>query len=1321
MNRYEISLWEDYPDINNGVPFLNERKLCVIGSDSMETRARAIEPKMVSNVNGSNIFTFKMYHYYIDELTGERYKNPFLPLLVNERKVKILWKGKWYDLIIKNIEEDSTGKGLTYTCQDLSITELSKNGYNLQFTAELQNNNGTAAELVQQVLDGSGWQFDEQNSTKIIQKTEEPVYEVVTNKVIKATLQSPNGDTAVQIPLNGNILVFYSSVIDITSEELVNKNIQFLYAEDGYYTDENEMLVINGDCYEASIQVKKAGDSVKFYQNGALIFEINTSNGVSSRYRAERLIKSQITKYDELLERYVGLYLDTETNNDVYGYSTSEFTDPLTVVNLAVNSSNFKNLDGWIGDNLTYGVYPKFTSQTDLSTYKGISYLKVNTGSIYNYAFSSNKQYFVPTQGKIKRGDLGGLHAGDKYIFRIKFKPDSEDPSIEPFQYTSDITPIITTFDTDYTPSGSNYFSIDGWEQNGDWNECALTCITSCPASEIDKLGLFLQVKSPKWVQELEFFKYVVGIKTYDSSIEERINPGQVALQGIEQTTYKYYNINHNGVKTPEELEFLYSGTVDSNRFTPVYNNYEKIASIEENESNRFNILQSIAESFKCWLRFTINHDENGKILFNEDGSAQKYVTLVESIGEDLGWSFEYGIDLKDIRRKIISNDLATKIIVNINENEFAKDGFCSIARSDLNYAKENFILNLDYYINQGLLNKEMLEKDLYSTSSNYIGYYYLLHQFNTRYNKITESLSDKQLELLKQEAQLVVLEQRNKATQEQLTNSRSDVITLAGVSTWEEAQAYISSHASSIKVQALINTISQLEITSQDNQKQIENLTNSIELLNDYIDNQTNEAENLIKDIKDLHERFFKKYSRFIQEGTWQDDSYIDDNKYYLDAMEVAYTSSRPQLQYQIDVMRLSELEDFSSKIFNIGDICYVQDKEFFGYASDGITPYKLKITISEITSYFDSPEKDTIKVQNYKTQFDDLFQRMAAAAQSLQYSEGSYQKAASVINSDRTLDFNLLQDTFDNNQNLVLNASNQQVTWDSTGITVTDSINSAEKVKLMAGGLFITNDGGASWKNAVRGDGISTDILTAGRINTGEIYIYNEGAPSFRWDNNGITAYSHSSGEINFNRFIRYDKYGIYGYDGNKDFIPVSEDDIWNNSNFGLTWRGFFLRNQNANTSFEISTDNDLIIKNGNVNRLQIGRLNGSNTNYGFQLCDNSGNIIFVVDNNGAKLGGWTISSAGFIDQDSGAAIAMDQIKFGNVLINNNGISLPDVGHIYINNTQCQINAIPVIGEGTEITGQITWEDEEHVQHTGQISFTWSGELRNAICFPE
>jgi len=101
VEKYEISLWEDFPDTINGTPYMNERKLCVIGSDTMRGQVRAVEPKMVENINGTHTFTFKMYYVYRDEETNEMIPNPFGSLLINERKVKVYWKGNWYDMLIK--------------------------------------------------------------------------------------------------------------------------------------------------------------------------------------------------------------------------------------------------------------------------------------------------------------------------------------------------------------------------------------------------------------------------------------------------------------------------------------------------------------------------------------------------------------------------------------------------------------------------------------------------------------------------------------------------------------------------------------------------------------------------------------------------------------------------------------------------------------------------------------------------------------------------------------------------------------------------------------------------------------------------------------------------------------------------------------------------------------------------------------------------------------------------------------------------------------------------------------------------------------------
>ena len=103
-SKYEISIWEDVLD--ESTSRFKERKLIVIGSDTMTSESRAREPKMVNNINGTNKFTFNMYHNYIDTRTGEKVKNPYLPYLVNERKIKVFWKDKWYDLLIKQIKED---------------------------------------------------------------------------------------------------------------------------------------------------------------------------------------------------------------------------------------------------------------------------------------------------------------------------------------------------------------------------------------------------------------------------------------------------------------------------------------------------------------------------------------------------------------------------------------------------------------------------------------------------------------------------------------------------------------------------------------------------------------------------------------------------------------------------------------------------------------------------------------------------------------------------------------------------------------------------------------------------------------------------------------------------------------------------------------------------------------------------------------------------------------------------------------------------------------------------------------------------------------
>jgi len=103
-SKYEISIWSDVYDKDLG-RFV-ERKEMVIGSNTMTSESRARNPKLINNIDGTNKFSFDLYYRYIDTRTGEEIENPYIPYLVNERKVKVFWKDEWYDLLVKQIKED---------------------------------------------------------------------------------------------------------------------------------------------------------------------------------------------------------------------------------------------------------------------------------------------------------------------------------------------------------------------------------------------------------------------------------------------------------------------------------------------------------------------------------------------------------------------------------------------------------------------------------------------------------------------------------------------------------------------------------------------------------------------------------------------------------------------------------------------------------------------------------------------------------------------------------------------------------------------------------------------------------------------------------------------------------------------------------------------------------------------------------------------------------------------------------------------------------------------------------------------------------------
>lgn len=1307
-NKYEISLWEDrlVPQTGEGQSIVpehyEEEKVCIIGSDTMTSQARALEPKLVRNVNGTDKLTFKLYYTYIDNETGKRIQNPFTSLLVNERKVKCKWEDQWYDFVIKGIQEDSNGKTITYTCEDLYINELSKTGFSLEFDQKLNNNQGTAQELAKKVLEGTDWVVDTNNSDHILQTIEEPLYRAQIGEDKKLVATDKNGNP--QTFQNKEVIYLFYSVV-----QEKKSYIQFIY-NTSYETESNSQLLKENNCY--SVEMDWSVFEGLLDDNIGIVF---------SDYRGKRLVRKQLQEFNSALNRNCYVYKD-QNGNKVLGYSTIEYKDPTVVLNLISNSKEFVDTNGWRGgEGLGWELYPPFFGTEITDSYSSSTYIKAPGGksSLFNSGLQDNAGY------------LGeGLQAGQRYIVRLQaysynetnkslssdlISPEGIELKIldyfktiatvgvpahnETGSYCSQTTPTIvdtyySTTDTE-KKEGKTYFiytqnkekewgyfelttdfkeardsGVQIFEQGEKVIEFEIKITSSIPRKEITagypaiydsnsstaRPGIFITL--PKcWIKEIQLYQRVEGLNG------RVIHLGDLDSQSVGKTYYKYFFPN-DAYKKEEDIKYVYYGLEKQTQFIEYYGEpdsshvlYEKIRSITAKNSNRFNILQNIAETFQCWVRFRIEHKEDGKIVY-KNGVPKKTVYFKEEIGEDLGYGFVYGIDLKTISRSIDSNQLTTKVVVAPNTSEYAEDGICRIADADLNENGENYILDFGYYISQGLLNSGELNKYLYLPNGDKSGFYIELKNKNKDYLERAKLIEAKKTELTKQKSLYTVYDQYVTSAEEQITTLKDNLSKLANIFPYDEKKIldFLSKKSDFSEAKNYYTTL----ITTQNNlesyRESLALLDSSVKALTNLVIDEEKENEKIVEEKKALESAFYQKFSRFIQEGSWTSQDYIDPNLYYLDARSVAYTSSRPKISYNISVIRLNALDEYKGKKFNVGDISFIEDKEFFGYIKGEDawkTPYHEKVLISESTSWFDSPEKDTFTIQNYKTQFEDLFQRITATTQSLQYSTGEYNRASSIVEGKGVINTETLQNSININNELVFKSQNEEIFQDSTGLTLTDKRDPSKRTKLTSGGLFISTDGGVTWKNAVRGEGVATQYLTSGSINTNNIAIYDGAHASFRWDKYGINAYDatretdpNTNQEILkgiiTNNFVRFDQYGVYGikgapsdddpYNPQKEttvggITAVGEDKIWRDALFGMTWKGFFLKNRSAdkNQQIEISTEKDICVSktidDKVVDKIRIGQITTKDNKvvYGLQLKDDTGATTMETDDSG------------------------------------------------------------------------------------------------------
>ena len=606
-----------------------------------------------------------------------------------------------------------------------------------------------------------------------------------------------------------------------------------------------------------------------------------------------------------------------------------------------------------------------------------------------------------------------------------------------------------------------------------------------------------------------------------------------------------------------------------------------KVRTLTGEKSNRFNLTQELGNVFNVYPVYWISHNENnGKILTQEEAYeagyrseitqgredwADKRLFYITEKGKENKIGFRYEKNLNNISRTIASDKIVTKLYVLDTDSNLSKTGLCSIKTAEDNPSKDSFIIDFSYYIAQGILDEDKTMADLYGINNEDLGYLKTLGYYNTQYDRLSNliinlsaaSFTELQANLdvnltgiETAQTKLRALEKKmSRYTVKTNNNNYTTNSTYLSYKT-EYAEQYsilvqliedtfytngecIYGNKNDYPPANFLDNLSIDEIKEQwvDTHEYNYGILGQFNKEYNQIREWTKEQAKYLKKINQLSLNFYQKYEPYLKEGTWSDGNYLSDNAYYLDATHVAKEGAIPKVSYSITVADIEPLYLEGDYEVEVADTTYIEDIGMFGVNPKTGLPNRLKTLVSELVESPDTPEDNSIGIQDFTTQFEDLFQQVSATVQTLTFNEQIY-KRSSNFTAQQNIKTDSLQGTLDENNLDLVNTqeNNIQINWE--GQSGSDINNHNNKYKLNGQGLFFSNNGGVSWNTAITPNGINADYLKAGTIDTSKIRLVDGKYIYFMWDNNGIRAYRDPhvvSSQQAFKDYAQFNKYGL------------------------------------------------------------------------------------------------------------------------------------------------------------------------------------------------
>lgn len=253
----------------------------------------------------------------------------------------------------------------------------------------------------------------------------------------------------------------------------------------------------------------------------------------------------------------------------------------------------------------------------------------------------------------------------------------------------------------------------------------------------------------------------------------------------------------------------------------------------------------------------------------------------------------------------------------------------------------------------------------------------------------------------------------------------------------------------------------------------------------------------------------------------------------YYNDALEVMKESSIPQTTYSINVLDISEAQNFLENLKwykpQVGIRVPIYDEEL---RFRGLVGFVNSVTFDLL-----NPQNTQLSITNFKDKFVDLFQKITASTIALQSKEYEYDRSTQIVTVEGGLNKDILKDTFERPDSNFTVTPNSNIKWDYSGITSTsDKINENgvyAQVRVTPNGIFTANQkdefGNYIWTTAITPQGINASQLTIGKLDTRQIQIFNSSEPRFMWNETGLYAYGQNNGKTDYETYVLYNENGL------------------------------------------------------------------------------------------------------------------------------------------------------------------------------------------------